>query len=250
MKYKICVPIPIKSASISENNILIKNVMDLNPNLVEFRLDYLDDVQDITKDFVSHLVNRIKHKIPVICTFRDYSEGGKINLDTRDRVKLMKTIIEAQPTYIDLEMNIENQNLSDLIQLSSQNKTNIIYSHHNFEKTPSFKEMSEFFDTFLNRLKNQIQIDTKTLEKSIFKLVFMAKAFEDNLIPLKLCKIKSSKELRLISFCMGELGFFSRIFCNFSGSFLTYSSMQEKTAPGQININTLREILQLLNFRI
>jgi len=250
MKYKICVPIPIKSVNISENIDLINNVKDLNPNLIELRLDYIDDLQHITKDFVTNLLIHTQPKIPVICTFRDFSEGGKVKIGISDRVKLLKTIIEAHPTYIDLEMHIENKILSELIQLASQNETNIIYSYHNFEKTPSFNEVSSILDTFLNRLKNQIQIEPKTLEKCIFKLIFMAQSFEDNLIPLKLCKEISSKELRLISFCMGDLGLFSRIFCNFSGSFLTFSSMIDKTAPGQININDLREILQILNFRI
>ncbi|MFX1477976.1 MAG: type I 3-dehydroquinate dehydratase [Promethearchaeota archaeon] len=250
MKYKICVPIPIKSVSISANINLINNVKDLNPNLIELRLDYIEDFQYITKDFIASLLVHIQPKIPVICTFRDSSEGGQAKVNVNDRVKLLKTIIEAHPTYIDLEMHIDNHILGELIQLASQINTKIIYSYHNFEKTPSFNEMSNLLDTFLYRLKNQFRINTKTLEESIFKLIFMAKTFEDNLIPLKLCKIKSSKELRLISFCMGDLGLFSRIFCNFSGSFLTFSSIQDKTAPGQININGLREILQLLNFRI
>ncbi|MHA2182694.1 MAG: type I 3-dehydroquinate dehydratase [Promethearchaeota archaeon] len=47
---------------------------------------------------------------------------------------------------------------------------------------------------------------------------------------------------------MGEVGLLSRIFCNFSNSFLTYGSYLEKTASGQISITKIREILNLLNF--
>ncbi len=40
---------------------------------------------------------------------------------------------------------------------------------------------------------------------------------------------------------MGELGIFSRIMCTLAGSFLTYASFEEKTAPGQLNIKKMRE---------
>jgi len=46
---------------------------------------------------------------------------------------------------------------------------------------------------------------------------------------------------------MGELGIFSRIACVLTGSFLTYASLEEKTAPGQINIDEMREIYHLFS---
>ena len=45
---------------------------------------------------------------------------------------------------------------------------------------------------------------------------------------------------------MGTLGFFSRIMCVIKGSFLTYASLEEKTAPGQINIEKMKEIYDLI----
>ena len=45
---------------------------------------------------------------------------------------------------------------------------------------------------------------------------------------------------------MGELGIFSRIVCPLAGSFLTYASFEEKTAPGQLNIKKMREIYNLI----
>jgi 3-dehydroquinate dehydratase len=42
---------------------------------------------------------------------------------------------------------------------------------------------------------------------------------------------------------MGDLGVFSRIFCLKAGSFLTYGSINENTAPGQIRIEEFRKIM-------
>jgi 3-dehydroquinate dehydratase type I len=77
-------------------------------------------------------------------------------------------------------------------------------------------------------------------------MIFTAQTFEDNLIPLQLCKEITKKNLNIISFCMGTLGIFSRILCVLNGSFLTYGSLVGETAPGQIDINTIRKTLNIL----
>ncbi len=250
MKYNICVPIPIKSVVVSEIAPTIEKVIILNPDFIELRFDYISDIQKITKDFIIDLINRIQPKIPVICTFRDYSEGGQIEIEVSKRLQIIKIIIESEPRYLDIEINTESSILSEIIRLASHNKVNLIFSLHDFEKTPTYDVAVEILEDSLKKLKQNVQIDQKIVEKGIFKLIFTAQSFEDNLIPLQLCKIKSSKKLRLISFCMGEVGLLSRILCNFSKSFLTYGSYLEKTASGQISITKLREILNLLNLSI
>jgi len=46
---------------------------------------------------------------------------------------------------------------------------------------------------------------------------------------------------------MGKVGMFSRILCVKFGSLWTYGSLEEKTAPGQIKIEEIREVHQLLS---
>ncbi|MHA1931333.1 MAG: type I 3-dehydroquinate dehydratase [Promethearchaeota archaeon] len=250
MKYNICVPIPVKSVVASEIAPTIEKVINLNPDFIELRFDYISDIQKITKDFIGNLINRIQPRIPVICTLREYSEGGQIEIDTLERLQIIRIIIESEPRYLDIEINTESSILSEIISLASYNKVNLIYSLHDFEKTPTYDETVKILEESLKKLKQNAQIDQKIVDKGIFKLIFTAQSFEDNLVPLQLCKLKSSKKLRLISFCMGEVGLLSRILCNFSNSFLTYGSYLEKTALGQISITKLREVLKLLNFSI
>ena len=92
-------------------------------------------------------------------------------------------------------------------------------------------------------------VDFLSIKESIFKMIFTAQKFEDNLIPMKICRdlLERNKCKSVISFCMGELGIFSRIMCVIAGSFLTYASLEERTAPGQINIRNMREILQTVS---
>jgi len=250
MKYNICVPIPVKSVIVSEIASTIEKVISLNPDLIELRFDYIPDIQKLTKDFIIDIINRIQPKIPVICTLRDSSEGGQTQIDNNERFQIIKRIIESKPQYLDIEINTEADMLSEITNLAVNDKVSLIYSFHDFEKTPTYDEAVKDFEDSLKKLKSKVLIDQNITEISIFKQIYTAQSFEDNLVPLKLCKTKSSNKLKLISFCMGELGLFSRILCNFSNSFLTYSSYSEKTAPGQIEITKLREILNFLNFNI
>ncbi|MHA2260649.1 MAG: type I 3-dehydroquinate dehydratase [Promethearchaeota archaeon] len=249
MKYRICVPIQVNTLELEEITSVIREVTSLNPDFIELRLDYIHDPQKITKSFLRNMIDLIQPKIPVICTFRDSNEGGKIMLESRERIKILKLMIDARPKFLDLEMNSEKPILNEIVPIALNNKINLIFSYHDFTKTPTFTEVNNLLDTLLKKLNNELKIGSQIIEKSIFKLIFMASSFEDNLIPLQLCKKRAGKKTKLISFCMGDLGFLSRIFSIYSGSYMTYCSYKEKTAPGQITINELRDILKLLNIR-
>ncbi|MFW9950822.1 MAG: type I 3-dehydroquinate dehydratase [Candidatus Thorarchaeota archaeon] len=45
---------------------------------------------------------------------------------------------------------------------------------------------------------------------------------------------------------MGDIGLISRLFCIKLGSFMTYASLKEQTANGQVNIETIQRIYKLL----
>ena len=143
-------------------------------------------------------------------------------------------------------MNSATETLSNIISLSYMKKVNLIFSYHNFEKTFTNKIAKEIMLRFEERIiKNELN-EFDILGKSIYKLIFTAQNFEDNLVALELCKEISKNNKKVISFCMGELGILSRILSVKLGSFLTYAALDEPTAPGQINIHTLQQLYKLL----
>ena len=243
MNYNICIAIRVKSAILSEIKPILDKVIKKKPNFIELRFDYIDNVQSLSLDFVKDLLNIINHKIPVIFTFRDSSEGGQANISQKERFKILKMFIEAKPEYIDIEMNTNENFLYEFIQLASQNGVKIICSYHNFEKTIKFDETIKLIQNFNITLNQELSLKPKISQNNIYKVVFTAQTFEDNIIPLRLCKEFSNSAQKLISFCMGTLGIFSRVMCVTVGSFLTYASLEEKTAPGQINIEKMRKFM-------
>ncbi|MFX1394616.1 MAG: type I 3-dehydroquinate dehydratase [Promethearchaeota archaeon] len=248
MKYNICVAIPIKSGDLEENKEIIRKVLESKPDLIEFRFDYIDDISQLTPDFFESLLKLVSSEVLSIFTFRVPTEGGQCELNEAEHLTIIKLLIEAQPEYLDIEMNTEIEKLREIINLANENKVKLIFSYHDFEKTPSFEKALNIFEGFKDKLLGNHLIDFLMFKEITYKLIFTAQSFEDNFIPIKLCKVISEKEKEqgIISFCMRELGIFSRITCVKFGSFLTYGSLEDKTAPGQLNIKKIRELHQLL----
>jgi len=249
MKFNICVAVPITSGGLERTQEVLKKVLDENPEFVELRFDYIEDIQQITPIFVKSLLDLIESQTKAIFTFRDFSEGGQIELAISERLKIIQLLIEAHPQYYDIEMKNDRETLQSVINMARENNVKLIYSFHDFEKTPSYEEGVKIIEKFKEELVNNYAVDFISIKKIIFKLIFTAQRFEDNIIPMKICKdlLEKNKDKNVISFCMGELGIFSRIMCVIAGSFLTYASLEERTAPGQINIRKMSEILQTVS---
>ncbi|MFX1296163.1 MAG: type I 3-dehydroquinate dehydratase [Promethearchaeota archaeon] len=246
MQLNICITIPIKTYNYSQNSLLIKKAIEKKPDFIELRFDFINNVENITREIGSSLLNLIPPSISTVFTFRDYSEGGQIKIDQKERLKIIENLLEAQPNFIDVEMNSEKEVLNHVINSAIKKKVNLIFSYHDFEKTMNYKETLEFILRFEDKLVKKLLINNKIVEKSVYKVIFTAQNFEDNLIPINLCKYFSQNNKKIISFCMGEIGIFSRIICIKFGAFMTYCSLNEKITPGQITIEKFKEFYNLL----
>lgn len=246
MKFNICVSIPIKNTSFKEVEPIIADALKSNPKLIELRFDYISNIKTLSMDFLRDILKSIKPYAGVIFTLRDPSEGGQLKINQKERFKILKIFIETKPDYIDIEMNTDQDIISEIINLTSQNEVKIIFSYHNFEKTISFDDTIKLIQNFNNKLIQDLSLGSDVLEEIIYKIIYTAQKFEDNLIPLKLCKELSNSNQKIISFCMGPLGIFSRITCILAGSYFTYASLEEKTASGQINVRKMKEMYNLI----
>jgi 3-dehydroquinate dehydratase-1 len=246
MKYNICVPIPIRDSNIKIVQPIIDKALSAKAKIIELRFDYVTDLNSISMEFLNYLSKIISPHAVVIFTLRDSVEGGKIQIQQEDRFKIYKMFLNAKPHYIDIEMGTENNILSDIIKLAYQNGVEIIFSYHDFTKTSPFKEARNHILNFESRIIHELHLDQAVFEAFIYKIIFTANTFDDNLTPLRLCKEISSSKKRIISFCMGSLGMFSRITCMAAGSFFTYAYLEENTASGQIQIEKMKEIFNII----
>ncbi len=246
MNLKVCAPVPVRSGVFNETKITIDKALDEKPDLVELRFDYIDNASLITKDYAKSLVKLVQAHVPVIFTLRDESEGGRIKIEESERLKILTTLMEVKPKYLDIEMRSSKEILANLIDSATLNNVFLIFSHHNFEKTPPISDALPIIENFANELRERFKLNSSALNNCIFKAIFTARNFEDNLVPIQLCKSFSEKGLKIVSFCMGEQGALSRIACTKFGASFTFGSVEEATAPGQIEIKRLRAIYSIL----
>ncbi|NHJ22795.1 MAG: type I 3-dehydroquinate dehydratase [Candidatus Lokiarchaeota archaeon] len=246
MKYKVCVAIPIKTGDIDVNKKLIEKALDNRPDLIEFRFDYIDEINHISPQFLKGLSNCIPPKILKIFTFRSTQEGGQYDLSIDEKCEVLRLLIETKPDYLDIEIRSESKLLKRLIDLAHENGVKLIFSYHNFEKCLSYEETTEILTIFNRKLTDELNYASDRMIDCVTKIIYTARDFDDNVVILNTCKKLSQLDYKFVCFAMGELGILSRILCVKFGSLWTYGSSEDKTAPGQVKIEKIREIHQLL----
>jgi 3-dehydroquinate dehydratase type I len=220
---KLC--IPIVETTIGKALITIKKV-NRSADLIELRVDYLK-----RGELAPLLENRQK---PLIVTHRRKEEGGKYKGGERERLSVLQEAIDLGADYIDVELATERSLLRGLI--GNKGGTRVILSYHDFQRTPSLKE--------LQRLCGQMI----RLDADVVKIVPFARSWEDNLTILSLIPYAKERRQKIVAFCMGEKGKLSRVFSPFLGAAWVYASLNRTraSAPGQLTVGEMREIWEML----
>ena len=211
MRYKTCVSIAEKTPK-KLNTVLTKALK--KSDYAEIRFDFLKPVQiPDTLELVR------KHLKSCVCTLRPTSEGGKFPGSEKERISILKLIAEYHPFLLDVEYNTLRKN-KPLLNYINQTKTEILVSWHDFKKTPN--------SASLNKMLKQMKEFSKYV-----KIVTNAKSSDDSSRILSL--YNNSKNVKLVSFAMGNFGRISRILCLHLGSPFTYVSLGKPIAPGQFS---------------
>ena len=222
---KLC--ITVAASTIPELSSKLGSARRYNPEFVELRIDYLkENLGSKERSRISKLFDGRE-----ILTMRSKNQGGRFNGSEDHRIEVMRDFLEeCSPKCIDVELSTLAKN-SDVLN-SVLKKTKVIASTHFFGRTPTHSELERIASSapdFIYALK----------------IVCFARTFRDNLNLLSLYDYRIP--IRLIAFCMGPLGIFSRIACASLGSPLTYASLPgEAVAPGQLDAQTMSSLLSNL----
>ncbi len=160
----------------------------------------------------------------MIITNRLQDEGGFFKGSEKERIDiLLKTAEYAD--MVDIELQTDINLINQVIEASKST----IVSFHDFKKTLSFPEL-------INIVKREHELG------DIAKFSVMPKNHKDTLIVLKVL----SEVDNTIGISMGEIGKYTRLIAPIFGSPITYASIDKKSAPGQLDIETTKFILKKL----
>jgi 3-dehydroquinate dehydratase-1 len=227
------ISVSVYGKSISELTINIGRALSSDPGYIELRLDYLRSIVGN----ISRLEN-LKLFPNGIFTFRARAEGGvsRVSDETREGI-ILEIISKIFPPIIDIEIQTLSARPEIFNSLESKN-TKLIASSHDFQKTES-----------LHELETLVLKAVKHYSPSVVKVVRKANEFDDNLRMLSLYSLAEEiKPTRLVAFCSGALGVFSRIACVSYGSPFTFASLPGLgTAAGQLDVDSMKTILDSLS---
>lgn len=135
---------------------------------------------------------------------------------------------------MDLELKHDQDTLKNLISLAKKENIKIIMSNHNFEKTDSKEEI-------VHRLSLM-----EKLGADIAKIATMPNNSTDVLKLLEATdEAKSALSIPLITMSMGDIGKISRVSGEIFGSCLTFGTVGQSSAPGQIESKQLFDLLDV-----
>lgn len=231
---KTIVPITAKT---QEQALAQAKVIASNPDadLAEFRIDLLEFAND-SKQVIAlgHQLKKILGTKPMIATIRTHNEGGQLTITDADYAKTYQAYLK-QPfmDMLDVEMFRDPQVVKNTVELAHAKKVLIVMSNHDFKKTPSEDEI-------IQRLLKQDELGA-----DILKIAVMPQSKQDVLTLMNATlKVSQQSKKPLLTMSMGKLGTISRIAtANMGGSF-SFGMIGEASAPGQIDVTQLKQLLK------
>ena len=197
-------------------------------DIIEWRADVLpkDDIITVAPAIFEKFAG---HEI--IFTIRTSKEGGQLTLTSEEYVGLIREIDAIyHPDYIEFEYYSHKDVFSQMLDFP-----NLVLSYHNFEEMP--EDIMEIFSELTSLAPRVVKIATmpKT-EQEVLDLMNYTRGFKS---------INPEQEFATMS--MGKLGRISRLASDLVGSSWTFASLDQASAPGQVSLNNMKLIQEVLD---
>lgn len=234
---KICVPI----VGVTKEEIIAeaKTFDSIPVDVVEWRVDWFenvfefDEVEDVLKDLREAL-----GETPILFTFRTSKEGGEKAIEPEPYKEL--NIQAAKSGYVDLvdvEVFTGDEIVKEIIENAHACGVKVVASNHDFDKTPEKDEI-------VRRLQKM-----QELNADIPKIAVMPTCKKDVLTLLSATEemYTDYADRPIITMSMAGTGVISRLCGEVFGSALTFGAAKKASAPGQMGVEDLKTVLELLH---
>lgn len=234
---KICVPI----VGATKEEILEAGckIRETAADIVEWRGDWYADILNYDRTLETlYALREVLGDLPLLFTFRTAKEGGEQSIDVDTYVELNQQIIRSQcADLIDVELFTGEETVRQLIEAAHAHGVKVIVSNHDFQKTPDKEEL-------LARLRRM-----QELGADIPKLAVMPQNKKDVLTLLSATEEMTSHyaDRPVITMSMAGAGVISRLCGEVFGSALTFGAAGKTSAPGQLEVRDLHDILHILH---
>ena len=234
---KICVPI----VDVTREEILAaaENIKSTKVDVVEWRVDWYEDIFDFTKtEATMQALREVLGEMPILFTFRTSKEGGEKAIETEAYVELNQNAAKTGLVdLVDVEAFTGDDVVKAVVETAHANGVKVIASNHDFHKTPAKEEI-------VSRLRKM-----QDLGADIPKIAVMPQNKKDVLTLLAATEemVSEYADRPIITMSMSGTGVISRLCGEVFGSALTFGAVGKVSAPGQMGIEDLTTVLGLLH---
>lgn len=234
---KICVPI----VGVTREEILAaaENIKSTKADVVEWRVDWYEDIFDFTKtEATIQALREVLGEMPILFTFRTSKEGGEKAIETEAYVELNQNAAKTGLVdLVDVEAFTGDDVVKAVVETAHANGVKVIASNHDFHKTPAKEEI-------VSRLRKM-----QDLGADIPKIAVMPQNKKDVLTLLAATEemVSEYADRPIITMSMSGTGVISRLCGEVFGSALTFGAVGKVSAPGQMGIEDLTTVLGLLH---
>lgn len=238
---KICVPLVGQTAAdiISQANQIKNSQRSSAIDMVELRADYLKFLPDMKQ--LEQLCTDIEEILPekvLLFTLRSEAEGGQtLGFSSPTVAEINQSVIERKlADMVDVELFSGADTVERLVGTAKEHGVKIIMSNHDFHTTPDASDI-------VNRLRLM-----QDMGADVVKLAAMPEnpMHVVNLLAATVMMQENYANVPVVTMSMGKQGALSRISGQVFGSAVTFASLQEASAPGQIPVDALDEALTLV----
>ena len=235
---KVCVP--LTGATVAALEAQARAVRPAVADLVELRIDRFDEVEQggAVQQAIDAVRSSLDEVLPILFTCRSTREGGGADLSSH-LIEALTGLAARHPgiAAVDVEMDLPNDLAAKLARLVQAAGKPVVMSFHDFAGTPRRHEIVE-------RLVRQ-----QELGADVVKLACLPHTPEDVLTLLGATSDYASRaDARpAITMAMGPLGIVSRLAGETFGAALTFGTVGDPSAPGQVDAGSLRAALELIH---
>lgn len=235
----ICVP--IVGPSMEDILSQVQEAVQAKVDLIELRADmWMKGSHLPEEEYIPTIINLVEdmhsryEEIPILITWRTLAEGGETPLSSENYCKLLQAIVDQNIVdAVDVELFAYTDTMGQIIKQAHHQGIQTVMSYHNFHKT---------LDRDTLHLYAEQMISVGAL---VIKFALMPTTNEDVLSVLQFTKELTERypELTRITMSMGQLGQMTRTCGHVFGNCLTFGTLGQASAPGQIEVAVLKQLV-------
>lgn len=209
-------------------------------DIAEWRADYLlaaDPAADLAR-----LTGRVRDRlgaVPLLLTVRSGAEGGRVDLDDDGYAQHVSALLEdGAADAVDLEL-ARAAVLPQLREQARHQGAAILLSQHDVQATPPADELVSLLTQMAGAGADivKVAVTARTPRDVLELLAATDRARADLAVPV-------------VTMAMGPAGLASRLCGEIFGSAVTFGAVDRASAPGQIDVARLRDVVDLVHDHI